>query len=48
MVMGGLRVDEVRQGSPWTVMYADDMVICTERLEGKIYRGGSLPWEKGE
>lgn len=35
MVMDRLRVDEVRQGSPWTMMYADDMVICNERVEGE-------------
>lgn len=28
-------------------MYADDIVICIERLKGEIYRDGSFPWERG-
>lgn len=42
MLIGCLRLDEAKQGSPWTTMYADDMVICIERAEGKSFRGGSL------
>lgn len=29
------------------MMYADDIVICIERLKGEIYRHGSFPWERG-
>ena len=32
MVMDRL-IDEVRQESPWTLMFADDMVICIEGRE---------------
>ena len=32
MVMDRL-TDEVRQESPWTMMFADDIVICSERRE---------------
>ena len=33
--------DEVRQESPWTVMYADDIVVCSEsreQVEEKLQR----------
>lgn len=26
--------DEVRQESPWAMTFADDTVICSERLDG--------------
>lgn len=32
MVMNRL-TDEVRQGAPWTMMFADDIVICSESRE---------------
>ncbi|KAK3530804.1 hypothetical protein QTP70_002831 [Hemibagrus guttatus] len=43
--------EEVRQESPWTMMFADDIVICSESRE-QVYQkkqsAGSLEWvEKG-
>ena len=36
--------DEVRQESPWTMMFADDKVMCCEIREA----GGGMQWTKGE
>ena len=32
MVMGGM-TDEIREEAPWTMMFADDIVICSESKE---------------
>ena len=44
MVMDRLRQDEIRQEAPWTMMFADDIVICSEskgqveeKLESRRY-----------
>ncbi|KAK3522273.1 hypothetical protein QTP86_000681 [Hemibagrus guttatus] len=42
--------EEVRQESPWTMMFADDIVICSESREQvrKTWRGGGLRWREEE
>lgn len=42
--------EEVRQESPWTMMFADDIVICSERrdqVEGNLARW-NLCWREKE
>ncbi|KAK3532944.1 hypothetical protein QTP70_004548 [Hemibagrus guttatus] len=40
--------EEVRQESPWTIMFADDIVICSESREQveQNWRGGGLRWRE--
>ncbi|KAK3552006.1 hypothetical protein QTP70_031600, partial [Hemibagrus guttatus] len=42
--------EEVRQESPWTMMFADDIVICSESREQveENLRGGGLRWREEE
>ncbi|KAK3535197.1 hypothetical protein QTP70_004755 [Hemibagrus guttatus] len=40
--------EEVRQESPWTMMFADDIVICSESRWRKAWRGGGLRWREEE
>ncbi|KAK3569844.1 hypothetical protein QTP86_006055 [Hemibagrus guttatus] len=42
--------EEVRQESPWTMMFADDIVICSESREQveETWRGGGLRWREEE
>ncbi|KAK3557762.1 hypothetical protein QTP86_000286 [Hemibagrus guttatus] len=41
MVMDQLS-EEVRQESPWTMMFADDIVICIENRWRKTWRDGDM------
>lgn len=46
----GRLANEVRQEPLWTVMFADDIVICRGELgarKKKIWRCRSMPWEEG-
>lgn len=36
--------DEDRQESPWTMMFADEIVICSE----KVGAGGGMCWREKE
>lgn len=36
--------DEVRQESPWAMTFADDTVICSERLDGWRCEGEAGRW----
>ena len=49
MVMDRL-TDEIRQESPWTMMFADDIVICSESREQaeRASGGGGTHWREGE
>ncbi|KAK3545176.1 hypothetical protein QTP70_001775 [Hemibagrus guttatus] len=48
MVMDQLS-EEVRQESPWTMMFADDIVVCSESGGWrKTWRGGGLRWREEE
>lgn len=51
-VMMDILKDEVRQESPWTMMFVDDIVICGESTVGsrwrRAWRGGGACWGEGE
>ena len=38
---------EVREETPWTMMFEDDIVICSESWWSKIWRGGRKERNKG-
>ncbi|KAK3521385.1 hypothetical protein QTP70_004119 [Hemibagrus guttatus] len=40
--------EEVRQESPWTTIFADDIVICSESRWRKAWTGGGLRWREEE
>ena len=38
--------EEVGQESPWTMMFADDIAICSEsreQVEGRLEKDGGMP-----
>ena len=42
--------DEIREEAPWTMMFADDIVICSEskeQVEAKL-RAGDMLWREEE
>ena len=52
MVMDRM-TDDIREEAPWTMMFADDIVICSEskeRVEEKLEskRAGDMPWREEE
>ena len=40
--------DQNRQESPWTMMFANDIVICGESRLKQTWRGGGMHWKEGK
>ena len=48
MVMDRM-TDEIREDAPWTMVFADDIVICSEskeQVELESWRAGDMLWRE--
>ena len=47
MVMDRM-TNDIREEATWTMMFADDIVICSESKEQRSWRAGDMLWREEE
>ena len=47
MVMDRM-TNDIREEAPWIMMFANDIVICSESKEQKSWRAGDMLWREEE